>query len=150
VQSALDEAAEDRTTIVIAHRLSTIRRAHNIIVMSNGAVCEQGTHDELLSLRGVYADMVRRQQVLHNGESVETREKAMESTVVTELRDTKDTSSKERYEIAVPRVVAQSENQQSLSFGQILRFVSQKNKEEAKWLCIGLFCAVLAGLAVPA
>merc|ERR1719473_407224 len=51
VQAALDEimAKQKRTTIVIAHRLSTIRDAGKIVVLSKGAVVEQGTHDELLA-----------------------------------------------------------------------------------------------------
>jgi ABC-type multidrug transport system fused ATPase/permease subunit len=50
-----------RTTITIAHRLSTIRRADKIIVLKDGAVVEQGTHDELLARNGVYAELHRAQ-----------------------------------------------------------------------------------------
>ncbi len=54
VQLALQNLMEGRTTIVIAHRLSTIRRADRIIVMSEGRVCESGTHDALIARKGVY------------------------------------------------------------------------------------------------
>jgi ATP-binding cassette subfamily B (MDR/TAP) protein 1 len=54
VQQALDRVSKNRTTIVIAHKLSTIRAAENIAVMANGAVVEQGTHEELLKLDGAY------------------------------------------------------------------------------------------------
>jgi ATP-binding cassette subfamily B (MDR/TAP) protein 1 len=54
VQQALDRVSKDRTTIVIAHKLSTIRTADNIAVMADGAVVEQGSHDELLKLDGAY------------------------------------------------------------------------------------------------
>ena len=58
VQEALDRLGEHRTVLVIAHRLGTIRNADNIIVLKDGLVCEEGTHDELLSKpRGVYANM---------------------------------------------------------------------------------------------
>jgi ABC-type multidrug transport system fused ATPase/permease subunit len=58
VQEALDRLRADRTVLVIAHRLGTIRHADNIIVLKDGVVHEQGTHDELLSKpSGVYADM---------------------------------------------------------------------------------------------
>ncbi|RLN71492.1 hypothetical protein BBJ28_00022282, partial [Nothophytophthora sp. Chile5] len=60
VQEALDKAValKPRTTIVIAHRLSTIRRADKICVVSGGKVAEQGTHQQLLQLDGVYAGLV--------------------------------------------------------------------------------------------
>ena len=56
VQAALDEvmAKQKRTTVVIAHRLSTIRNASKIAVLDKGRVVEEGTHDELLALAGVY------------------------------------------------------------------------------------------------
>ncbi|GMF29146.1 unnamed protein product [Phytophthora lilii] len=60
VQEALDKvvALKRRTTIVIAHRLSTIRRADMICVVSGGKIAEQGTHQELLQLNGIYANLV--------------------------------------------------------------------------------------------
>ncbi len=54
VQQALNNLMRGRTTLVIAHRLSTIRSAHKIVVLDKGRIVEMGTHDELLSHRGVY------------------------------------------------------------------------------------------------
>jgi ATP-binding cassette, subfamily B, multidrug efflux pump len=51
----------DRTSFVIAHRLSTIRDADLILVMEDGAIVEQGTHDELLSRGGAYAALYNAQ-----------------------------------------------------------------------------------------
>ncbi|KPP78935.1 ATP-binding cassette sub-family B member 8, mitochondrial-like, partial [Scleropages formosus] len=63
VQEALDRACAGRTVLVIAHRLSTIQRADLICVLSNGRVTEAGTHLDLLSKGGLYADLIRRQRV---------------------------------------------------------------------------------------
>lgn len=58
VQDALDRLGSDRTVLVIAHRLGTIREADNIIVLGDGVVAEQGTHDELMQKEdGKYAAM---------------------------------------------------------------------------------------------
>ena len=46
-----------RTSFIIAHRLSTIRDAKEILVMNNGKIIEQGTHEELLKKKGFYADL---------------------------------------------------------------------------------------------
>jgi ATP-binding cassette, subfamily B, bacterial len=50
-----------RTAVIIAHRLSTIRNANNIIVLGNGSVVEQGTHEELVSRNGIYHTLVKNQ-----------------------------------------------------------------------------------------
>nr|XP_048289550.1 ATP-dependent translocase ABCB1 isoform X2 [Myodes glareolus] len=59
VQEALDKAREGRTCIVIAHRLSTIQNADLIVVIQNGKVKEQGTHQQLLAQKGIYYTMVQ-------------------------------------------------------------------------------------------
>lgn len=55
------QASKERTTIIVAHRLSTIRGANKIVVISEGKVVEQGTHDELMDLKGEYFSLVTMQ-----------------------------------------------------------------------------------------
>lgn len=59
VQESLEKLAKNRTTFVIAHRLTTIENAERILVLTDKGITEQGTHDELMKLNGVYAKMVR-------------------------------------------------------------------------------------------
>lgn len=61
VQRAMDKLTEGRTSFIIAHRLSTIKNATKILVMNEGNIIEQGTHEELLKLNGFYADLYNSQ-----------------------------------------------------------------------------------------
>jgi ATP-binding cassette subfamily B protein len=72
IQASMADLLAGRTTFVIAHRLSTIRRADLILLMHDGRIIERGTHEELMSARGTYYDMVRRQTTatIEEGEEV--------------------------------------------------------------------------------
>ena len=61
VQQAMDKLTEGRTSFIIAHRLSTIKNADKILVMKEGNIVEQGTHEELLKKNGAYADLYNSQ-----------------------------------------------------------------------------------------
>ena len=61
IQKALDNLMKGRTSFVIAHRQSTIKNADMILVMKDGDIIEQGTHDELLAKNGFYAELYNSQ-----------------------------------------------------------------------------------------
>ncbi|TFJ96142.1 peptide methionine sulfoxide reductase MsrB [Platysternon megacephalum] len=82
VQAALDKARAGRTTIVIAHRLSTIRTADLLAGFHNGGVVEQGTHNELMTQKGVYCSLVMQQ-----GHGGNTQNEMSESDEETEDED---------------------------------------------------------------
>ena len=63
----MEKARAGRTTIIVAHRLSTVRHADKIFVISDGTVVEEGNHDQLMSINGVYAKMLIGQEKLENG-----------------------------------------------------------------------------------
>ncbi len=61
IQNAIDKLTEGRTSIIIAHRLATIQKADNILVLDKGEVVEQGTHQELMALKGFYFNLYETQ-----------------------------------------------------------------------------------------
>ena len=61
IQKAFSEMMKGRTSFVVAHRLSTVRKADVILVMKDGKIIEQGTHDELLAEKGFYENLYRSQ-----------------------------------------------------------------------------------------
>ena len=72
VQGAMAALRSDRTSFVIAHRLSTIRDADVILVMEDGDIVEQGSHDQLLAARGAYFRLYRSQ--FQGGEQAEEQD----------------------------------------------------------------------------
>jgi subfamily B ATP-binding cassette protein MsbA len=61
IQTALEKLLDGRTAIVIAHRLSTIRNADRIVVIDDGRIVEEGSHEELIRREGLYRALYERQ-----------------------------------------------------------------------------------------
>ncbi|MCD8356956.1 MAG: ABC transporter ATP-binding protein/permease [Clostridia bacterium] len=62
LQAAIDELTHDKTIVMIAHRLKTVRHADQILVLNNGKIVQQGTHEELIAQNGIYADFIGMRQ----------------------------------------------------------------------------------------
>lgn len=66
IMEKLDRLFENKTVVIVAHRLSTVRNADNIIVLDNGRIAEEGTHEQLTTRRGKYYELVKNQLELGN------------------------------------------------------------------------------------
>jgi ATP-binding cassette subfamily B (MDR/TAP) protein 1 len=157
VQRALESAAVGRTTIVVAHRLSTIQKADNIIVMSEGRIVEQGKHEALMSLEGVYAGFVQKQQLnaRNHDDDAEFEEDPVHQILPSKGESQRITSEKltvsekqnpDNFDANSHFHVAASSK---VSLWDTLGFITSLNKPEWKYLLFGLITAILAGAVVP-
>jgi ATP-binding cassette subfamily B (MDR/TAP) protein 1 len=155
VQAALDAASKGRTTIVIAHRLSTIKAADNIVVMSDGSIIEQGTHEELLSRGQAYLQLIEAQKMAAQKsqglyEDLSDSEAAIDDMIAPTRTDSafaklarvgteKSAGDKEREASDVPQY----------SLWTLIKFIWAFNKQEKWYMGFGLLASVLAGSAIP-
>jgi len=162
VQAALDVAAQGRTTIVIAHRLSTIKTADNIVVMSQGRIVEQGSHDELLEKRSAYYNLVEAQRISAvneekkadlNAQLVEESEEEVEKSSSTE----KVVSNQKQLERlatgkSVSSAILESKQQSTgpqYSLWTLIKVVGGFNRKEVWLMLVGLFFSIVAGGGNP-
>jgi len=73
IQKALETLLADHTTFIITQRLSSVKHAHRIVVLRDGETVEEGTHDELMALRGEYHRLYQTQLKEQTAESSERR-----------------------------------------------------------------------------
>lgn len=164
VQHALDVAAKGRTTIVIAHRLSTIRTADNIVVMQNGRIIEQGTHDELLDLRQAYFNLVSAQRIGGNDEEASEKEAESDeelariqssksgSAAMADPDDEKLALGRTRSQKSVSsKVLAEKASEDSTKYPlwTLIKFIAGFNITEWHIMCVGFFFTAIAGAAQP-
>ncbi|CRK36735.1 hypothetical protein BN1708_007166 [Verticillium longisporum] len=166
VQAALEVAAEGRTTITIAHRLSTIRDAHNIVVMSEGRIVEQGTHDELLELNAAYYNLVTAQNIAAVNEMtpeeaaaidekdeqlIHQASRSKEGYVHDPQDDTNlnrtTTTTKSASSVALQG--KQPEPEKKYGLWTLIKLIGSFNKKELHFMLIGLIFSIICGGGNP-
>ncbi|OAL75663.1 hypothetical protein A7D00_1263 [Trichophyton violaceum] len=147
VQKALTKAAKGRTTIVIAHRLSTIRSADNIAVLSGGEIVEQGDHDSLMANQGLYANLVKGQQLTEE-KTDEDDDALIENASISSWFVDEKSTAKELPEIVVEKIDSKKLDKR-LSFRDLLHLMDKLNRPERMLILLGLIGCVFAGLGTP-
>ncbi|KAF9872931.1 ABC transporter [Colletotrichum karsti] len=168
VQAALEVAAEGRTTITIAHRLSTIKDAHNIVVMSNGRIVEQGTHEELLEKQGAYYNLVSAQNIARvnemdadeeaaidaeDDELIRKKSRVSEKGFVADPEDDiaaklqRSTTSKSLSSIALQG--RKEDGEVKYSLWTLIKVIAAFNKQEWHLMLVGLFFSIICGGGNP-
>lgn len=163
VQNALDKVAGGRTTIVIAHRLSTIKSADNIVVLADGKVVEQGTHDELTNANGLYSRLVRAQsfdmkeQIVressNQAEQDEAEDKESNNLSFDQAVLKEDLSKSEIDETpkAGSGAVAKTTGESiQVTFMSLIKFIGSFNRPEWKLMVVGLIFVIVSGGVSPA
>jgi ATP-binding cassette subfamily B (MDR/TAP) protein 1 len=140
VQAALDKASKGCTTIIVAHRLSTIRGANKIVVISKGKVVEQGTHNELMSLKNEYYNLVTT-QVTSAGD-FENKDQDYDNTHPEVQRQISVVDEQEH----VDEEVDEDEEKRPVSLWSILKM----NTPEWVYICVGCISSIAMGCSMPA
>ncbi|CAK8673190.1 unnamed protein product [Clavelina lepadiformis] len=153
VQAALDKASEGRTTIVIAQQLSTIRECDKIIVLHDGKIMEQGSHEELMSNpEGVYHSLVMMQRVDHDvsGEVDEEMPTVAHDSPMKKLSTVKSSPQKDLKQEADNReeIGKDEEEEVNLPKFSYVRII-KLNAPEWPYMIGGCLFAFLAGAPEP-
>jgi ATP-binding cassette, subfamily B (MDR/TAP), member 1 len=159
VQDALDAASQGRTTIVIAHRLSTIKGADNIVVMSEGSIVEQGTHEELVQKQGAYFQLIEAQKLA--GEQTSTHDNETQPDIhpdaaYTDLAIIESAPGSLREKTSNLTKVFSAKSGRGpqgkplkYSLWTLISFIASLNKPEIGIMLIGLLCSILGGSGMP-
>jgi ATP-binding cassette subfamily B (MDR/TAP) protein 1 len=167
VQDALDRAKIGRTTIIIAHRLSTIRNADLICCLADGQLREVGTHEELMSKRGLYYELVVAQTTNKDNNPAELEEVPIEPEKVKVKIDDEDESSSSESEeeeeeiedkksVKIEKQIEEKhkklvkKHKKKKKFLRYERKLMKYHKPETCWLIAGALGQVANGVIFPA
>ena len=147
VQEALDRASRGRTTIVIAHRLSTIKMADNIVVMANGEIVEQGTHEALINRKGVYASLVQAQELTSKIKPVDNRMSVLSDPEKGDLETDAEKLALVRTATSAPSAFTTKKKEKDQEYGtwELVKFSWEMNVGEHRIMSLGLLFAFLSG-----
>ena len=154
VQDALHRVSANKTTLIIAHKLATVMAADNIAVMTSGQVVEQGTHSELLEHDGLYAAMVRAQDLGAEAEEPEFRERSEEQDDVKEALD-RPLSLQRTQSQALPKdsereVEHLSAGTVGYSLGKCIWIILKEHPDLYLWYLVIAFGGLIGGGTYPA
>jgi len=171
VQAALEVAAAGRTTITIAHRLSTIKDADNIVVMTEGRIVEQGTHNQLLAAKGAYFGLVEAQKIAETQELTpeEQEQRDAEDEKLLRIQTGKSNKSGGFSEDPDDKNIANKLNRTATSKSQsslalqngkkgieqqdslwtLIKVIAKFNRTEWHWMLVGLFFSIICGGGNP-
>ena len=140
VQTALDKVQSGRTTIIVAHRLTTVRHADCIIAFDKGQVKEQGTHEELMKLQGLYYSLVMRQLTGMDQESGELAIEHENGKLSKQLSIQSDEFETVEEQILKPKMKKKYGNW--TLFKKLLKL----NSPELPYIIVGVICSTGFGL----
>jgi ABC-type multidrug transport system fused ATPase/permease subunit len=134
-------AASKRTTIIIAHRLVTVKDADQILVLKDGAVVEQGQHEELVKAKGVYAELIRAQQFDKKRPS-----SGSSSIVSVDQVPRKELPARAESHASTSETTASSAaERKKLNTVQIIARCFRINQKESPAIGLGLFSSMVTG-----
>lgn len=154
VQDALELASKGRTTIIVSHRLSTIRQADRIVVLDNGQIIEDGTHDQLIKQMGHYFKMQQSNIIEDLSQITVDKDevKSEKDNNLDEDNETKSINVNQNNFQYVPSKCDEGieDDNDKLDYKYLLKRILKLSKPEIPFLILGAVAALIVGISYPA